>query len=188
MSAGLGATRTTLVFGDDEHALTQVAATTGLGYVFPSGVAVRAALGAVVDGAMATDPELDLGPGTVVAFGASQPWRRGPWFATGSITLAGSYVQTRRRSGGGGAITALDARAGVTAGRSFGPVAPYVLARGFGGPVFWDPGVGDTRTGTDAHHVQLGAGLAITIDAVAIVVDVSALGEQSASVGIALRR
>jgi hypothetical protein len=65
-------------------------------------------------------------------------------------------------------------------------VSPYLLARAFGGPVFWEldaMAVG----GTDTHHFQLGAGVSVTTGSLSVLVDVAALGEQAASLGVALR-
>jgi hypothetical protein len=84
-------------------------------------------------------------------------------------------------------FTAGDVRIGAIAGRTFGPVSPYVLARGFGGPVWWAVD-GASTVGSDTRHFQLGAGLSLTTSfGLTIVADVSALGEQAASLGASWR-
>lgn len=79
-------------------------------------------------------------------------------------------------------LTALDARLGAIAGRRLGPFSPYLLARVFGGPVFWD-----STSGGDATHVQLGAGATLTLARLTLLLDVSAVGERSASLGVSVR-
>ena len=73
-------------------------------------------------------------------------------------------------------------------GRTLGRIwNPYVLARGFGGPVWWTVD-GSAVSGTDTRHFQLGAGLSVaTSIGLAINVDISALGEQAASLGATWR-
>lgn len=47
---------------------------------------------------------------------------------------------------------------------------------------------GDDVVGSDVHHVQLGAGASVTTAAgLSVLVDVSVVGEQSASLGVSLR-
>jgi hypothetical protein len=64
-------------------------------------------------------------------------------------------------------------------------VTPYVLARAFGGPVFWSL-AGASVTGTDAHHYQVGAGLVIRARRVDIVAEGVPLGERTVVVGVGL--
>ena len=147
------------------------------------------ALGAVLDGALDSGGRrFDLGAGIVGAVGVARQWSYAPWFVTGSLGLGASRTSTRELVAGAPRVSlvALDARIGVTAGRTFGPVSPYLLARAFGGPVLWTWDGGDT-TGTDTHHFQLGAGASATFAAnLTVLVDVAALGERSASVGLAV--
>jgi hypothetical protein len=65
-------------------------------------------------------------------------------------------------------------------------VSPYVMARGFGGPVKWQLD-GRDITGTDQHHYQLGVGSSISLPFhMSALVDASLLGERSLSLGVAL--
>jgi hypothetical protein len=103
----------------------------------------------------------------------------------------GASRTTTREAGAGGdrqALIGIDLiRLGVMAGRALGPASPYLMARGFGGPVLWTLDAMDV-TGTDAHHFQLGGGVSVTTaGGLSILVDVSALGERSASLGVSLR-
>jgi hypothetical protein len=159
------------------------------GYRWSSSTSVRVALGAVVDGeAQIEDRRFDLGAGVVGSVGLARLWSRAPWFVAGTISIGVSRVTTREQMTGAQRIglVAGDARGGVTAGRTFGPVSPYVLARVFGGPVLWTLD-GDDLTGTDTHHFQLGAGVSASVAARwTILVDVAALGERAASLGVAV--
>lgn len=159
--------------------LEQYAVTASAGRAWPSGVAVRGFVGAVVDGTL-TDggTAVDLGPGYLGGVAASRPWPLGSFFLIGTASLGASHTAADDSD----AVTAIDARVGAIVGRRFGPFSPYVLARAFGGPVMWGQ-----FTGGDATHVQLGAGFTLTVSGLAFLVDVSAVGERSASLGVSYR-
>ncbi|MBA3458262.1 MAG: hypothetical protein H0T42_34590 [Deltaproteobacteria bacterium] len=151
---------------------------------------MRASLGAVLGGSLDGEGRAyDIGPGFVVGASIAKQWVRGDWFLAGSFSVAASRTTTTESVPGAPreTLVAVDvARAGITAGRTFGPVSPYVLARAFGGPVFWELDAMDVG-GTDVHHYQLGAGASVTTGSLSVLLDVSALGEQAASIGFALR-
>ena len=183
--------RTHVRFDNDAtYELEEQAATAFFGYSTPTGWSYRATLGALLDGGL--DPGThDFDPGFVVAVGVTHQWPLGDgqWFVTGSAGLSIARAQTHMAGGGGDAsFTAGDVRAGVIAGRTLAKVwNPYVLARGFGGPVWWTVD-GAAVSGTDTRHFQLGAGLSIaTSIGLTINVDISALGEQAASLGATWR-
>ena len=192
MSVAAAAASTRLVFdGDRDVELDQQAITVSVGQVRPSRWSVRASLGAVLDGALAGEGRrYQLDPGVVGAIAIARPWTWGPWLVHGTASLGASRVTTTQRVAGAppDGRVAIDARIGATAGRQLGPVMPYALARAFGGPVLWTiDGAG--VTGTDAYHVQLGAGATLSIgDAWSVMIDVAALGERAASVGVSWRR
>lgn len=192
MSVAAAASSTRLVFdGDRDVDLEQQAITVSVGQVRPSRWSVRASLGAVVAGALAGEGRrYDIAPGVVGAVAIARPWTWGPWFVHGTASVGASRVPTTERVAGAPSegLVAIDARVGATAGRQLGPVMPYVLARAFGGPVFWTVDAAGI-VGTDAYHVQLGAGATVAIgDAWSVMIDVAALGERAASVGVAWRR
>jgi hypothetical protein len=125
-------------------------------------------------------------PGVIASISGSRRFDLGAggWFAIGSLTASAASVGVE----GGTRLTAFDLRLGAIAGRTFADtVTPYLLARAFGGPVFWTID-GEDVIGSDTRHVQLGAGLGVTtplgLDAV---VDVSLVGEQSASLSLSWR-
>jgi hypothetical protein len=95
---------------------------------------------------------------------------------TGSA--AASVAWTSAPPGGSSAtLSAFDLRLGVVAGKTIAHVVtPYLLARAFGGPVFWSSG-GRSLTGTDANHYQLGAGVSVRLGRFDLVVEGVPLGE-----------
>jgi hypothetical protein len=84
--------------------------------------------------------------------------------------------------------TAGDVRAGVAAGKTFGPVVPYAAARVFGGPVFWHRG-GASVVGGDSHHITLGGGLTVRLPAsMDFTAEIMPLGERSFAAGLTVHR
>lgn len=127
----------------------------------------------------------DMGRGFVASASGSRRWSLGDrrWFVTGSLSASAGTTTTTGVTDE--RLTAFDLRIGAIAGRTFADVvSPYVLARAFGGPVLWRV-AGEDRAGSDTTHVQLGAGLSVaTRFGLSAVVDVSVVGEQSASLGV----
>ncbi len=179
--------------GADTFELTEQAVTAFAGYAHPTGWSVRASAGALVDGRLASDGMLgthDIAPGFVSSIGASRQWTfGGTWFVTGSAGVSIAVASTHEAGASEKPrFVAGDARIGAIAGRTLAKIwSPYVLARGFGGPVWWTVDDADA-TGTDTRHFQLGAGLSVaTSMGLTIVVDVSVVGEQAASLGASWR-
>ena len=80
-------------------------------------------------------------------------------------------------------LAAFDVRLGVAAGKTIADVVtPYVLARAFGGPVFWSI-AGASATGTDAYHYQLGGGVSVRVGRADLVAEGVPLGERAVIVG-----
>ena len=181
---------TTLRFeGDRELTLEQYAITASAGIAWPSRWSASLAVGAVLGGRL-EEPAggHDLGTGLVATASVSRQWQRAPWFVTGTGSFGASRVPTQADGGGAGeTLVGIDGRVGATAGRTVGPVSPYLLLRAFGGPVLWQLGGMDV-VGTDTTHVQLGAGVSASFGPATVVLDVSALGERSASLGLSYRR
>jgi hypothetical protein len=80
--------------------------------------------------------------------------------------------------------SAFDLRLGAVVGTTFfDRLSPYALGRVFGGPVYWRY-QGAAVTGTDTHHYQLGAGLALMLARrLDIFAEAVPLGERSLSAG-----
>lgn len=168
--------------------LRQYAVTATLGRTFGGRWSYRVSAGAVLDGSLDEGMRHhDVGPGVVVAAGVARQWRREAWFITGTAALAFSRVTTTEVGGDATPLIALDGRVGAQAGRAFGPVSPYVLARAFGGPVWWTVD-DDDATGTDVYHFQLGAGASLAAGPVIVVLDASLLGERAVALSLAVQR
>ncbi|HEX4417198.1 MAG TPA: hypothetical protein VH165_04825 [Kofleriaceae bacterium] len=80
---------------------------------------------------------------------------------------------------------AFDLRGGVMVGKTFADRwVPYVAARGFGGPVYWQH-AGAAVTGDDRYHVTLGGGLIVRLPAsLDVTLEAMPLGERSAALGV----
>lgn len=74
---------------------------------------------------------------------------------------------------------------GGTAAFVFLASGPYVLARAFGGPVLWRLD-GESLSGGDTHHYQLGAGTSVATGGGSMTVDLALLGERGLSLGVAV--
>lgn len=164
--------------------------TASAGYATASRWSFRGSIGAVLDGHLEDATRThSIGPGIVVAVAAAKQFERDAWFVTGSLGAAISRTTTDEETAGAGRRTLVGVdliRIGVMGGRRFGSVSPYVAARGFGGPVSWTLDGMDV-TGTDTSKFQLGAGVSVTTSGVSFLVDVSALGERSVSLGVSYR-
>lgn len=130
----------------------------------------------------------DFQPGVLAMLGAS--WRVLDADGARPFVLLQdqlAFATTSTREGGSDsspsiAYTALDMRLGGLVGWTFkNVVSAYALARVFGGPIFWQY-QGDSLTGTDVHHYQLGAGLVVLIARrLDLSIEGAPLGERSLS-------
>ena len=182
--------------GTTTFRLTEQAITAFAGYSTPAGWSFRGSFGALVNGTLDRDSTAathDLHPGIVGALAVSRhsTFGDGAWFVTGSFGISILVASTTENGVAAAPVERFiggDARLGAIAGRTFANVwNPYLLARGFGGPILWSVD-GMDASGTDTRHFQLGAGLSVvTSFGLTLVVDISALGEQSASLGASWR-
>jgi hypothetical protein len=156
---------------------------------------LRVSAGAVLDGTLTTAGRtFDVRPGVVAAVSLSKQWMRGAWFATGTVGAGVSRTSTLEMQTGAASQTLVATdllRLGATVGRTFGSdgptFSPYLMARGFVGPVSWNFNAADV-TGSDTHKYALGAGASFaTKSDFALLADVSAVGERSVSLAASLR-
>jgi hypothetical protein len=140
------------------------------------------ALGSTVTGALDLDGvTTTVSPGPLAAITASfRPLDEGdlaPFvLLTGSAAASVAWTAAPA-AGSSSTLSAFDLRLGVVAGKTFAHVVtPYLLARAFGGPVFWSGG-GRSLTGTDANHYQLGAGVSVRLGRFDLVLEGVPLGE-----------
>jgi hypothetical protein len=105
-------------------------------------------------------------------------------FVLVSLSLAASWGETSLRgTPGAPSIVSTDGRIGVAAGKTIARIlTPYVAARVFGGPVFWKYG-GESVTGTDTHHYQVGAGFSLALRRFDVHLEMAPLGERELAAG-----
>jgi hypothetical protein len=103
----------------------------------------------------------DAGPAAAVALAYSVVGERP---SDPFVILTGQTTASTATTDGGGErerLSAIDVRVGAVAGVPVADVLrPFAVARAFGGPIFWR-WHGESRTGTDAYHYQLGLGASV---------------------------
>ncbi len=189
----MGLFQSDLTFDNDvEPEIAQQMVLAAGGYRFANGYSVRAAAGAILGGTLEHQGRThDVDPGWALTAALSRNWSFGErFFATASLTAGVSSTTTREREPGGAMGEEIDLRAldfrlggvvGVTVAERF---SPYLLARGFGGPVMWQLD-GEDVTGSDQYHYQVGAGASVALPwSLSLLVDASVLGERAVSLGV----
>jgi opacity protein-like surface antigen len=185
--------RTTLAFsGDRDAALDELSLVARLELLLQPRLTVFAGAGSIVGGTVRIDgTEHHMEPGFVATAGLS--WlavaetARRP-FVLGSAVLGFAATHTKQADSDVAVPwRAGDGRIGLAAGKTFGPARPYAVARAFAGPVSWQV-AGQSIAGTDRHHYQLGAGLALDLPG-HLDADVEAipLGERALAMGVGYR-
>lgn len=145
-------------------------------------------LGAVTGGWLdLDDARFELRPGLAASVGVMHRFvdaARARPFVLGGAQLAVLATSTRAPSGATQAYDASDLRfTGALGWTLGGRVSPYLVGRVFGGPIYWRLD-GESKTGTDAYHVQLGAGAALTLGPLDVGLEGVPLGERGASVTV----
>jgi hypothetical protein len=194
VSASYGVFASELVFGDVGASIERRAFAAALEYRLTPDVTLQAGAGLGHGGRLVLDgggagAYHELLPGWLAMAAAS--WRvvsgaGARPFVLLSATLGASGASTRAlRADETVAYTAVDLRLGAVVGKTFFEVlSPYAAARVFGGPILWRFR-GEDRMGTDRYHVQVGAGLAVSLPRrFDVFVEIAPLGERSATVGV----
>jgi hypothetical protein len=161
-----------------------------LGYAPKPNMALELGLGSLVDGSFERAGErYDFLPGLLLLAGGSyrllQHEGTRPFVLLGG-QLAYVFSNTERYSGDESVpYHAVDFRVSAVAGWTFfDMLSPYVLARLFGGPVFWRY-QGEAISGGDVHHYQLGVGVSLLVaERVNLYVEGVPLGEQAFAGGV----
>lgn len=159
------------------------------------GLTLQIAAGGLLDGELDVDggPARSIGPGWILSGGVT--WRLldgvdgpAPWLLL-SLGFAGTGTRTvvdppASAAPLRGDWLSLDARLGVTVGKTFGDVvSPYAAARVFGGPILWSEGDED-RLGTDRYHVQIAGGVSLRLGPIDVFAEGAPLGERGLSAGL----
>jgi hypothetical protein len=150
---------------------------------------IQIGVGAALSGVLRNNNEsYDLLPGPLASVAFSYRLVDGHAavpFVLASIALGASTNATRPRllpNPATAHLVGTDARVGVAAGWTLGPVSPYLAARAFGLPATWRVN-GERTTGGDAYHYQLGGGLVVRVDAVDLTLEAAPIGEGVVSAG-----
>ena len=181
-------TSTSLHFTGDTHAdETRAATVVSLSYAPVRAFSVEAGFGAALGGKLTfPDGTYDFSTGPTATIGAS--WRvvdRKPFVVlTSQLSFTGAQT---RKGDVTAAYDAFDLRLGAVVGATlWNAFSPYALARVFGGPAYWAYD-GQSVTGTDTHHFQIGAGFALLIGKHAdLFVEGVPLGERAVAAGVSV--
>jgi hypothetical protein len=158
---------------------------------FALGAALPGALGLPARGTIPAE-RIAITPGGMASFAVS--WRMlngsgsSPFLLFGA-SFAASVAGTERKlalaSPERAALGAIDARFGITVGKTFfDRLSPYGVVRAFGGPVLWSY-AGQTAGGTDLYHFQIGAGLVVALPRrLDVFVEGVPLGERAMTIGV----
>jgi len=183
-------TSTALHFSNEVHAdETRAATLMSLSYAPTRAFSVEAGFGTAIGGKLTLpDGEHTFSAGPTAAIGASWHVVEGRPFVV--LTSLLSFTSSRTRANDATATVAYDAfdlRLGAIVGTTLWNVlSPYALARVFGGPVYWTY-QGESVTGTDTHHFQLGGGFALLLTRrVDLFVEGVPLGERAVAGGLSV--
>lgn len=144
-----------------------------------------AALGGSLDAGGMTH---DFSPGPAAVAGIAFRLLDEPrYFAHFTSQVSAVWSRTRHESEASVPYSAYDLRLGGELGLNLLELLhPYVVGRVFGGPVFWRYR-GESVTGTDLHHYQVGVGLGAGVGGrLALLAEAIPLGEQALSLGLSL--
>lgn len=146
---------------------------------------VQLGAGGVADGNLDTDEAHAMGPGWLFfgAYAHRVVDEKGAWpFVLASVSAGASAARTVSPRGESARFTAYDARVGLTLGKTFGPVTPYVAGRLFGGPVFWTQR-GQALTGSDKYHYQPALGVVLSARPFDLSLEGAFAGERALTLG-----
>lgn len=177
VGATFGAFRTTLLMSDGtKPLLEQMAVSASLEYRVNDRMTLVGAGGALILGRFGG---IDTSPGGVGSLALSALLlEQGTWSPflqlAGSLAVSTMPIAEQR-------YVAIDFRAGLSAGWTFWDrFTPYAVFRVFGGPVFYG-----SVLGTDAYHVQLGAGFVVGLPlGFDLSFEIVPLGEQRLTGGV----
>ena len=148
---------------------------------------LEAGAGVALDGSLETGGAThDFSPGPAAVVGIAFRLLDEPrYFAHLTSQVSAVWSRTQHDSDPSVPYSAYDLRLGGELGLNLAEILhPYLVGRVFGGPVFWRYR-GESVTGTDIHHYQLGLGVGIALAGrVALLAEAIPLGEQALSLGL----
>jgi hypothetical protein len=182
-------TNTTLRFSGGLHgAEIRDAALAAVAYLPTPVLTLQGGAGVTFGGSLTLpDGRHDFSPGPTAFIGAS--WRvfDADAFLVLTSLLSFSAARTRLDNEPSVGYEAFDLRLGAELGTTLaGVLRPYIPVRVFGGPVYWKY-QGNSVTGTDTHHYQVGIGLGVAVSRrLGVFGEGIPLGEHAASFGLAV--
>jgi len=177
--------------GDTSAEQVRFATLATVAYLPSAKLVLQAGLGAAFGGSLTLpEGEYRFTPGPIALLGADfRAFDDGRYFLilTSGLSLATARTHAPTNGDESARFTALDLRLGAQFGIQLAErVRPYALARVFGGPIFWRYR-NEAVTGTDTHHFQLGAGLAVRVaNRLNVFAEGVPLGEQAVALGVGL--
>ena len=160
-----------------------------LAYLPTPRLVLQAGLGVAFGGSLSPpDGKYEFSPGPTALIGADfRAYDDGRLFLLLTSALSFAAARTRSPLGDETGYQAFDLRLGGEFGVQVGKIfRPYAVARVFGGPVYWRY-LGESITGTDTHHYQLGAGAGVRVSkTVNLFLEGVPLGERAVSFGVGL--
>jgi len=183
-------TSTRLRFNGSVHAEQErYASLASLAYLPTPRLVLQAGAGVAFGGSLTLpDGKHEFSAGPTGLLGADfRAYDDGRYFVL--LTSALSFASARTHLGDEASVgyQAFDLRIGSQLGVQLAEIfRPYVVVRAFGGPVYWRY-LGESVTGTDTHHYQVGAGAALRVaKTVNLFVEGIPLGERALSFGVGL--
>ena len=161
----------------------------GIAYLPTPRLVLQLGAGAALGGSL-TPPggKHTFSPGPIAALGLDyRAFDNGRSFLVLTSGLSFTAARTQLGDEPTVAYEALDLRIGAQLGVQLANIfRPYVVARAFGGPVYWRY-QGKAVTGTDTHHYQVGLGTGVSFSkTLSLFAEGIPLGERAVSAGIGL--
>ena len=165
--------------GGGDYALSATTVATSVEMAASPGNTLQLVVGEIVGGSLRLGdrPAWSLNPGVVGGLSFSRAlWSSNGFFLLGTASASFSMSGTIA-----GPVRALDFRGGVAFGRSFGPVTPYLMARGFGGPVTVPTAESGSTVVGDTRHFTVGLGVSARLGVFDVGGEAAPLGERRAT-------
>jgi len=198
VGSGFSSFKTKAEFDEQHYELEQQAIAVTMGKQIGRSWSVTLAIGLVLGGELEDHEagrDFDIDEGMMLNlqlirqldFGA-----RDEWFVAGELGAGMAIASSAERIGGeelgNERVQGYDLRAGVLAGRRVADIVrPFVLARGYLGPMRWRID-GDEVGGTEDTYYQVGAGINVDVPlGFTVGVEGGFLGERRLAVGVATK-
>ena len=185
VGVSVGGTATRIKFADREAELQQAAVAATVDASPLDALTVSAVAGVALGGHVDLDVRHTMRPGWLAGLGVSYRILDGRGalpFVQASFTYSIARATTRAPTDAEATFTSKDWRLGLSVGKAFGIVAPFVVARFFGAGTDWSVAGGK---GADAYRYHAGVGSAVALgDHLDALMELAFLGERRLSAGV----